>query len=114
MPDKRFTEDFMAKWQKSSDVEEETFPCPICATVIPFSSESCPSCGAVFAEDEEVFECPVCGSDVGEHDTKCPKCGALFSDEGEDAVDQEETTIILDELEELLGIEKEEPETPTV
>ncbi|MCK4717569.1 MAG: zinc ribbon domain-containing protein, partial [Thermoplasmata archaeon] len=116
MPDKRFAEDFMDKWQKASDADqdtgEETFICPLCQREIPASADVCPGCGAVFEDGGgAVFECPVCGTEVHEEEAECPKCGAIFSDgeEGEfEEEKEEETELILDELEQFLGLEEEE------
>jgi len=128
--ERKFTEDFIQKWAKTSEKKEEVeevFECPLCDTMVPADADVCPNCGAEFAEDEseeiiEQFECPLCGTMVDSDATSCPSCSAEFVDEVEEEGTPEPVTApagvaaatatddLLDELADILGLEETVPE----
>ncbi|TLZ62305.1 MAG: hypothetical protein E6K16_05695, partial [Methanobacteriota archaeon] len=60
------------------------FECPVCGTAVANDAQTCPSCGAEFAEEvTEEFECPACGAAVEASAAVCPSCGVTFETEEE-------------------------------
>lgn len=51
--------------------------CVSCGKTVSGSEETCPRCGASFAE--AYFECPFCGEVVLAGTSKCRACGTEFS-----------------------------------
>jgi hypothetical protein len=78
-------------------VEEVHFLCPECGTMVDFSMNECPGCGAEFRDRDDlkpveetpepeespadIYMCPSCGSFVSSHATTCEKCGFDFEEE---------------------------------
>ena len=63
----------------SGTVVMEVFQCPECGADVPTVSNSCPKCGATFAE-KQMYQCPLCSALMDANTTVCPGCGASFED----------------------------------
>jgi PKD repeat protein len=87
-------------------IEELSFLCPECGTMVNYDMKKCPGCGVEFGEggEEEVGEpkespadiymCPSCGSFVSSHAATCEKCGFIFDEDSPpQKKDEEEVTI---------------------
>ena len=98
--------------------EGEHFECPQCATKVPATANTCPGCGAMFAEEAaDVFQCPACETLVSTDAKTCPGCGAMFVDSEEaEAAEPEPSTAEVEQRPRMMPEPEEEiePEVTTV